>query len=337
MTNLDALRREFRGRYAAAPRLFRAPGRVNLIGEHTDYNAGFVLPAAIPFYTTVAASARADRQLRVRSTNYQETLTLALPGAGESPIARGGGVHWVDYVLGVARALQADGAELSGADLLIHGEVPLGSGLSSSASLEVSVALALSAVAGNPALDRLALAKLCQRAENDYVGMRCGIMDQFASVFGRAGHAVLIDCRSLEHRLVPLRPTADAADAGAQIVICNTMVRHRLAGGEYNQRREECERGVLALARYRTGIDALRDVSEDELHRHESDLDPLVYRRCRHVVSENRRVQAAAAALGATDLAEFGRLMDASHRSLRDDFAVSCDEPRSHGAARREH
>jgi galactokinase len=326
MTNLDALRSEFSERYAAAPLLFRAPGRVNLIGEHTDYNAGFVLPAAIPFYTTVAAAARPDRQLRVRSTNYDETVTLALPAAGVSPIPRGGGVHWADYVLGVAQALQAEGAAVLGADLLIHGEVPLGSGLSSSASLEVAVALALAATAGNPALDRLALATLCQRAENDYVGMRCGIMDQFASVFGRAGHAVLIDCRSFEHQLVPLRRAADTAGGGAQIVICNTMVRHRLAGGEYNRRREECERGVRALARYRAGILALRDVSEAELRRHESELDPLVYRRCRHVVSENQRVQAAAAALGSGDLAEFGRLMSASHRSLRDDFAVSCEE-----------
>src|SRR5271166_6264869 len=248
MADLNALRTEFTERYAAVPLFFRAPGRVNLIGEHTDYNAGFVLPAAIPFYTTVAAAARPDGRLRVRSTNYAETLTVSLPAAGATAPGRPEGAHWLDYIVGVAQSLQEHGVALRGADLLIHGEVPLGAGLSSSASLEVAVALALSTLAGGPPLDKITLAKLCQRAENEYVGMRCGIMDQFASVFGREGHAVLLDCRSLEHRLVPLRAPGDRQKPGAQIVICNTMVRHHLAGGEYNRRREECELGVRALA-----------------------------------------------------------------------------------------
>jgi galactokinase len=326
MTELDAVRREFTASYQGTPAFFRAPGRVNLIGEHTDYNAGYVLPAAIPFYTTVAAAARSDRHLRVRSTNYAETLTVALPSAGAAEHRQTRAAHWVDYVVGVAQVLIAHGVPLGGADLLIHGEVPLGSGLSSSASLEVAVALALSTLAGGPPLEKLTLAKLCQRAENEYVGMRCGIMDQFASVFGRAGHAVLIDCRSLEHRLVPLRRPGDRQEPAARIVICNTMVRHRLAGGEYNRRREECEQGVRALAQFEPGIETLRDVEEDALRRHETKLDPTIFRRCRHVVSENRRVLAAVAALGAADLNRFGRLMSESHHSLRDDFAVSCDE-----------
>jgi len=326
MADLDALRLEFTERYAAVPLFFRAPGRVNLIGEHTDYNAGFVLPAAIPFYTTVAAAARPDRRLRVRSTNYAETLTVGLPEAGATAPRRTEGAHWIDYILGVAQSLQEHGVALRGADLLIHGEVPLGSGLSSSAALEVSVALAFSALAGGSPLDKITLAKLCQRAENEYVGMRCGIMDQFASVYGRAGHAVLIDCRSLEHRLVPLHQSTGTRGPVAQIVICNTMVRHRLAGGEYNRRREECEQGVRALRQFEPGIDALRDVSQTVLRRHEAALDATIYRRCRHVVTENQRVLAAAAALGVADLAQFGRLMADSHRSLRDDYAVSCDE-----------
>ncbi|HMD74964.1 MAG TPA: galactokinase [Steroidobacteraceae bacterium] len=326
MTNLDALRKEFTGSFLGAPVFFRAPGRVNLIGEHTDYNAGYVLPAAIPFYTTVAAAARSDRQLRVRSTNYAETLTVALPPAGAAEVRRTEGTHWVDYTVGVATALLAHGVAVGGADLLIHGEVPLGAGLSSSASLEVAVALALSTLAGGPPLDKITLAKLCQRAENEYVGMRCGIMDQFASVFGREGHAVLLDCRSLEHRLVPLRAPGDRQKPGAQIVICNTMVRHHLAGGEYNRRREECELGVRALAQVEPEIETLRDVSKDALLRHETKLDPTIYRRCRHVITENQRVLAAAEALGAADLNRFGRLMSESHDSLRDDFAVSCDE-----------
>jgi galactokinase len=325
MTDLDALRTEFIERFAAAPRFYRAPGRVNLIGEHTDYNGGFVMPAAIQFYTTVAIAARPDRRLRVRSMNFAETFEGPLPDATAAP-PRGHRRHWMDYVLGVARALQQQGVVLRGADLLIHGEVPLGSGLSSSAALEVAVALALSTLAGGQPLDKITLAKLCQRAENDYVGMRCGIMDQFASVFGRAGHALRIDCRSLEHQLLPLdRPLADGGPA-TQLVICNTMVRHRLAGGEYNRRREECEQGVRALAHIVAGIEALRDISPSVLRAHETALDAIIYRRCRHVVTENERVGAAAAALGAADLVGFGQLMRDSHRSLRDDYEVSCDE-----------
>src|SRR5271166_4857302 len=232
MADLNALRTEFTERYAAVPLFFRAPGRVNLIGEHTDYNAGFVLPAAIPFYTTVAAAARPDGRLRVRSTNYAETLTVSLPAAGATAPGRPEGAHWLDYIVGVAQSLQEHGVALRGADLLIHGEVPIGSGLSSSAALEVAVALALSTAAGH-AIDRVTLAQLCQRAENTYVGMRCGIMDQLAATCGRAGHVLWIDCRSLEHRLLPL----DQGAAGAlRLVICNTMVRHQHAGGEYNRR-----------------------------------------------------------------------------------------------------
>jgi galactokinase len=325
MANLDALRAEFIERFAAAPQFYRAPGRVNLIGEHTDYNAGFVMPAAIRLYTTVAIAARADRRLRIRSTNFAETFEGPLPEAGTVP-PRGHRAHWSDYVLGVAWALQQQGVVPRGADVLIHGEVPLGSGLSSSAALEVAVALALSTLAGGQPLDKIALATLCQRAENEYVGMRCGIMDQFASACGRAGHALWIDCRSLAYRLLPLDQPLAGGGSATQLVICNTMVRHRLAGGEYNRRREECEQGVRALAHFVPDIEALRDVSPAVLRAHETDLDALIYRRCRHVVTENERVVAAAGALGAADLAGFGQLMRESHRSLRDDYEVSCDE-----------
>jgi galactokinase len=317
MTDREKLRAEFMVRYGAEPRFFRAPGRVNLIGEHTDYNAGFVMPAAIRFYTTVAAAARTDRRLRVRSVNFAETREIELPGPLAARERTGRSAHWIDYIAGVAWALQEHGIPIVGADMLIHGEVPLGAGLSSSAALEVAAGLALTQIAGH-SIDGLQLAKLCQRAENLYVGMRCGIMDQFASVHGRAGHAVLLDCRSLEHRFLPLQ--------SAQLVICNTMVRHRLAGSEYNRRREQCEQGVQALAGVVPGIVALRDVSGDLLLSHRAALDELIYRRCRHVVTENERVIAAADALEAADLAVFGGLMRESHRSLRDDYEVSCDE-----------
>jgi galactokinase len=326
MVDLDALRTEFIERFAAMPRIYRAPGRVNLIGEHTDYNAGFVMPAAIRFCTTVAIAVRPDRRLRVRSMNFAETFEGPLPDANAAPPSRGRRGHWSDYVFGVARALQQHGVVIGGADLLIAGDVPLGSGLSSSAALEVAVALALSSCGGGQSLDKIMLASLCQRAENEYVGVRCGIMDQYASACGRAGHVLLIDCRTLEHQLLPLDHESAGRSPTTQLVICNTMVRHRLAGSEYNRRREECEQGVKALAHFAPGIEALRDVSPALLRAHEATLDAVVYRRCRHVVSENERVKAAGAALGAADLARFGRLMRESHRSLRDDYEVSCDE-----------
>jgi galactokinase len=322
MADLNALRTEFFARFAAAPRFYRAPGRINLIGEHTDYNAGYVMPVAIPFSTTVAIAPRIDARLRVHSTNFDETIEIDLTHLQTAAAPRGRETQWIDYVHGVAQALQRHGLALRGSDLLIHGEVPIGSGLSSSAALEVSVALALTAQAG-ASLDRVTLALLCQRAENDYVGMRCGVMDQFASACGRAGHALWIDCRSLEHELLPLEQGAVGA---VQLVICNTMVRHQHAGGEYNRRREECEQGVRSMAREVPGITSLRDVSLEVLRAHESALDPVVYRRCRHVVTENDRVRAAAAALKAADLPRFGRLMRDSHQSLRDDYQVSCDE-----------
>jgi galactokinase len=221
--------------------------------------------------------------------------------------------------------LQKQGLSLPGADLLIHGEVPLGAGLSSSAALEVSVALALSELAGHR-LASVTLARLCQRAENDYVGMRCGIMDQFASVCGRAGHALWIDCRSLEYQLLPLAHSLAESGSPMQLVICNTMVRHGLASSQYNRRRDECEQAVRALSSIIRGLQTLRDLSSEVLRAHASQLDPVIYRRCRHIASENERVTAAAAALARADLKAFGRLMCESHRSLRDDYEVSCDE-----------
>ncbi|MFI4890193.1 MAG: galactokinase [Steroidobacterales bacterium] len=325
MTDLLKLSADFKARFGAEPRLFRAPGRVNLIGEHTDYNAGFVMPAAIRFYTSVAIAPRADRQLRIHSANFAETRMVPLPGPLAPPSGAGHGSHWIDYVCGVAWALQEQGIPVCGADMLIHGEVPLGAGLSSSAALEVAAGLALSSIAGHP-LEGMRLAKACQRAENQYVGMRCGIMDQFAAVHGRAGHAMMLDCRSLEYRLLALHGPAEDPGQAAQLVICNTMVRHQLAGSEYNRRREQCEQGVQGLARAVPGIETLRDVTEEQLRTHKPVLDGLIYRRCRHVVTENARVVAAARALEAADLAGFGRLMGESHRSLRDDYEVSCDE-----------
>jgi len=311
MSGRDALAAEFRREFGREPRLCRAPGRVNLIGEHTDYNDGFVLPAALELSTWVAAAPRADRLLRVRSLRGGGLVEFDMDEPAPQPRH-----DWSDYVRGVAVMLERSGVRLRGADLLIDGDVPVG--LSSSAALEVSVGYALLDGAGH-AIDLTELALQCQRAENEFVGMRCGIMDQFIACHGAAAHALLLDCRSLEFRLVPIDPAV-------RVVICDSMVRHALAGGEYNLRRQECERGVALLAPLLPGIRALRDVSAAQLAAHADALPALTLRRCRHVVTENERVLRAAAALEAGRVEEFGRLMNESHRSMRDDYEISCPE-----------
>jgi len=314
MIDLDALRGTFGALYGGVPRLFRAPGRVNLIGEHTDYNDGFVLPMAIDRGTVVAAVPRSDRMVRVHSANLNESAQFDLDRPG--PPRRG---SWVDYVEGVAQALLRRGVTVVGADLALESDVPIGGGLSSSAALELSVAYALTAISG-AAADPLTLALAGQEAEHQWVGMKCGIMDQFVGTRGKAGHAVLIDCRKLEGKLVPLR-LGDYA-----VVVCDTKVKHSLASSEYNSRRAECERGVELLRRTLPSLRALRDVSLRDFNLLEERLPEPVRKRCRHVIAENERTLAAAEALESGSVIEMGRLMDASHQSLRDDYQVSCSE-----------
>jgi galactokinase len=310
----DELRRAFAERYGRAARLYRAPGRVNLIGEHTDYNGGYVLPMAIERETVVAAAARTDERVRVYSLNLEEEAEFDLEHAGEP--RRG---LWLDYVEGVARALISQGEPLRGADLMILSDVPPGAGLASSAALEVSTGLALLCVAGRD-VDRVALAFAGQQAEHTYVGTMCGIMDQFVAALGREGHALLIDCRAQTATPVPL-DTREVA-----IAVCDTRVRHELSSSEYNTRRAECERGVELLREYLPGITQLRDVSLEEFERFGPLLPEPIMRRCRHIVTENERTLRAAVALRRSDLSELGRLINCSHESLRDDFEVSCTE-----------
>ena len=310
---LPSLAQEFRARFASSPSLYQAPARVNLIGEHTDYNDGFVMPAAIGFFTSVAIAPRGDRHLVIESDNFHERRELSLDDIPER-----GSHQWSDYVAGVAKVLEQSGHRLAGANLLISGNVPLGAGLSSSASLEVAVATALLGVSGI-SIKQKDLALLCQRAENEFVGARCGIMDQFIVAHAQHSRALLLDCRSLEYRHLPL-PTQ------ARLVICNTGVRHSVAAGEYNHRRAECEEGVRLLSQHLPGVKALRDVAPSDFEPLAADLPPIVMRRCRHVIAENTRVIHAAAALEAGDLNQFGNLMRQSHISLRDDFEVSCRE-----------
>src|SRR3984885_2854498 len=272
---------EFAYRFGHTPTVSRAPGRVNLIGEHTDYNDGFVMPAALDFATLTAASQRPDRRLRVYSMIMDETREFDLDSA---PQAASG--DWSDYVLGVALMLERSGRILAGADLIIWSDVPIGAGLSSSAALEVSVAHALLTQSGLE-FDPIEIAQICQRAENDFVGMRCGVMDQYMACCG---------------------------------------VRHQHAGGEYNLRREACEEGVRLLSRYLGPIKALRDVTPKQLDAKRRKLPDLIYRRCRHIVTENVRVLEAERALNAGDFAACGRAMNASHVSMRDDFEITCPE-----------
>jgi galactokinase len=303
----------FREKFGTDAQIFCAPGRVNLIGEHTDYNDGFVMPAAIGFYTWVVAKKRQDGALKVYSDRYDEGVCLSLDELSGPPRK-----HWSDFIRGVAATLQEAGHKLEGANLVIHGDVPVGAGLSSSASLEVATSLALTRLSGID-LPRLELVKLCQRAEHEYVGTRCGIMDQFVVSFGAAGHALMLDCRSLDYELLPIPPDL-------RLVVCNSMVRHQLITGEYNLRRADCEMGVKLLQSHLPGVSALRDVAMGDLERREQALPERIYRRCRHVITENCRVRKAAGALKSADAGQFGQLMYESHASLRDDYQVSCKE-----------
>jgi len=304
---LDAFRRRF-GRPARL--VAEAPGRVNLIGEHTDYNEGHVLPLAIDRSVAVAAAPQADA-VHAYSLDYDQEDSFSL--AEIRPLPEGG---WRNYVRGVAWALREAGHGLRGLQLALSGDVPIGAGLSSSAALEVAVAAAFAA-AGEIHLDPRDVALLAQRSENDFVGVQCGIMDQLAAVFGQAHHALLIDCRSLDVEPVPL----SLDEQGMAVVIVDSAVRRALGDSPYNQRRWECAQAAAAL-----GVPALRDVAPDDLEARRRELPPELYCRARHVVTEEARVTASVGALRRGDLETLGRLLCQSHESLRHDFQVSCRE-----------
>lgn len=313
---LKKLEAEFEKLYQKNPRFFRAPGRVNLIGEHTDYNGGFVLPMAIERETVTAAAARNDRKVRVRSLNLEADAEFDLDEEKNPTELRG---KWIGYVEGVARVLEREGIKLNGADLLISSTVPTGAGLSSSAALEMSSGLALTELSGHT-VDRVTLALAGQRAEHEYVGANVGIMDQFISAMGKKEHALLIDCRKLESKLVPLDLNEYA------IAVCDSKVKHDHAGGEYNARRSECEEGVKLLKNFLPDITQLRDVELEDFEKFAGELPEIIRKRCRHVITENERTLKAAECLQNSDFEMFGKLMFESHRSLRDDYEVSSKE-----------
>jgi len=306
----DVVARHFSERFGAPPAIVvRAPGRVNLIGEHTDYNDGFVLPLAIDRAVWIALRPRADREVHVWSTEFTETAHFAL--ARLDPLARGGeGPAWSEYLKGTAWALERAGHGLAGWDGVIGSDVPIAAGLSSSAALELATARAFASMSHIP-WDPIGMARLAQRAENEWVGVNCGIMDQMISAVGREGHAVLIDCRTLHTEAVPL-------PEDVVVVILDTATRRGLVDAAYNERRRQCEGAAACF-----GVAALRDVTPDMLAAGAGGLDATAARRARHVVTENARTLAAAEAMRHRDAAALGNLMNESHHSLRDDFEVS--------------
>jgi galactokinase len=311
---LQQLRQEFAVRFGVS-RSFSAPGRINLIGEHTDYNEGLVLPIAIDRRTYVVGAKRTDRHVSVRSSNSSGEFTFDLDHPGRPRRS-----SWIDYVEGTAQAMLKRDIAISGANLQIASDIPIGAGLSSSAALEISVAFALARLGGASEPDGLELALCGQAAENDYVGARVGIMDQLITMLAQEGTALLIDCRTLERTAVPLNL------GSAQILICNTRVKHQLASSAYNERREQCERGVQLIRARLPSIRSLRDVSQAQFDASAAGLPEPIRRRCRHVIGENERVLRTSRALGRGHLEEIGELMVQSHRSLRDDYEVSCAE-----------
>lgn len=297
-------------------RLFASPGRVNLIGEHTDYSGGFVFPAALTFCTTVAARVRDDNKIRMKATDLPEIVegtTATLENFKD--------LKWGNYQFGVFTELKKAGYNIVGADMLFHDTTPHGAGLSSSAAIEVSSAIAMAALGGAKDIDSIEMAKLSQLAEHNYVGVKCGIMDQFASAMGKKNHAIFLDCKTLDYKLVPINID------GYKLVLSNTNKKHSLGASKYNERRHECEAGFEILKKELPSATCLGDITPEEYYRVKDAIkDETVERRVRHVVEEDARVKKSIEVLTAGDLVTFGKLMTASHESLRDLYEVSCDE-----------
>jgi galactokinase len=300
-------------RFGRVGQSFAAPARVNLIGEHTDYTGGFVIPMAIDFQTVAVVSARDDGSAVFYSANYDEEVGFEIASLMRTPTG-----HWSDYPAGVLWSLREEGVAVGGFNMSLAGDVPLGAGLSSSASVEVATAMALLGHAGVK-LPLEKVATLCRRAENEYVGAKSGIMDQFAVAGCVANRAMLLDCRALSYELLPLPDEV-------RVVICNSMVKHAVATGEYGDRSSEVEAGQAVLRRERPGVELLRDATLEDLEACRDLMSAASFKRCRHIITENRRVMEAREALLARDLARFGALMVEAHVSFRDDFAASCEE-----------
>ncbi len=315
MNQIELVRREFRELFGTEPEfVVQAPGRVNLIGEHTDYNSGFVFPAAINFEVVIAGTPRTDGQVRIHSLIFNQTSTYSL-----NHIEHDKDNKWSNYVRAISQVLIQSGYKVSGMNAVVTGNVPLSSGLSSSAAIEVASCLAFEAASGFQ-IDPVERARFCQRAEREFVGVNCGIMDQFISANGVKDHAIFLDTLLLEYREVPLPSTS------VSIVVCDTNKPRGLVDSQYNTRRSECEEAVSIIARFIPGVYSLRDVTLEQLCAYEMELSGTVFRRARHVINENNRVQKSVDLLESANIAGFGKLMNESHDSLQFDYEVSCFE-----------
>jgi len=294
--------------------VIRSPGRINLIGEHTDYNEGYVLPAAIDKAAFFVLTPRDDNNINLHSLDFHENYFTTIDEFRKSENS-----SWPNYILGVAEQFKKAGAALRGFDGAITGEIPLGAGLSSSAAVECAVAMALNEISGKK-FEKLQLVKMSQRAENEFVGVRCGIMDQFASVFGIRDHVIKLDCRSLEYEYVPFKME------GIKIVLFDSGVKHSLASSEYNVRRQQCEAGVEMIRKFHPEVKSLRDATMEMLDEFIFPRDKIIYRRCKYVVEENARLLNACEDLKKNDLASFGKKMFATHEGLSHEYEVSCEE-----------
>jgi galactokinase len=293
--------------------VFRSPGRVNIIGEHTDYNEGFVLPAAIDKAIYAGIAKREDDIIRIHSVEFGKTIEIKMDAL--KPSEEG----WPNYILGVVDQMQKRGIYIKGFDMVFHGDIPIGSGMSSSAAVECATAFALNHVF-NLKLSKRELAFIGQKAEHEFVGVMCGIMDQFASVFGKKDHVIKLDCRSLEYEYLPL----DLKEY--TLLLLNTNVKHSLASSEYNTRRQQCEEGVAIIKNEQPHVKSLRDVSAEMLNDYVKDVDQLVYRRCRYVIEENKRLLEAADDLSRGNLVALGKKLFQTHKELSRDYEVSCRE-----------
>lgn len=315
MSTLDQqIESEFTRRFGNDYLLVKAPGRVNLIGEHTDYNNGFVLPAAVDKHICLAMALNNTGRARFFACDKEESYEVKI-----NDNLQKSGKTWPDYLLGVIDQLQKHGYECEGFDCVFGGNIPIGAGMSSSAALEGGVAFGLNELLGWE-IPSEELAQIAQKAENKFVGVQCGIMDQFVSLNGRKDQVMKLDCRSLNYEFYPFRHT------NIHFVLCDTQVRRELVSSEYNVRRSQCEEGVEILQRYDESVESLRDVRHDLLQSHREDFDPVVYRRCEYILEENQRVLDACDDLKKGSLRSFGRRMYASHEGLRDKYEVSCEE-----------
>jgi galactokinase len=308
------IQRKFREIFGGESALYASPGRVNLIGEHTDYNEGFVLPGAIDKAMYLAIRPNGSDRVNAFSLDYNESVSFIPSG---EKLAK----HWANYILGVAMELKAAGAETGGFDCVFGGDIPLGAGLSSSAALESVFAFALHDILGL-GMSRAQLARIGQLAEHNYAGVRCGIMDQFASLHGQQGKLIKLDCRSLEFEMIPFDPQK----AGYRLVLIDTMVKHSLASSEYNVRRQQCETGVAMVKQKHPEVNSLRDISLEMLAESNGSMEPIVYQRCEYVIEENLRLLRACKAMQENDLPTFGKMMFGSHQGLRYKYEVSCEE-----------